>query len=236
MGISIVPILSVLTQIYQWILLASYEASGSQATQQSLASPCPAWPWGQWGHPGQARMSPQPHHPRLCHKPCGEIWGAPCSGRCWQECGNQHARSRWKPSKLPTPLYKSHTKILIPKKFNPGSVTRLPPRQLMERGLHSQPCTHPGKTPSGERAPQEGRGPRCFHTNDPLKKDRRARQGGRIARRCKTSGFSMSHQWKDQIRRPTGGLGPGRLRIPAAAGRMLRAQPRPCAALSSALG
>lgn len=66
MGISIIPILSVLTQIYQRILLASYEASRSQATQEGLTSPCPAWPWGQWRHPGQAWMSPQPHHARLC--------------------------------------------------------------------------------------------------------------------------------------------------------------------------
>lgn len=79
-------------------------------------------------------------------------------------------------------------------------------------------CAYPGgKTPSGERAPQEGRAPRCFHTNDPLKKkDRQARHGGRITRhaerRCKTSLFSMSHRWKEQIRRPKGGLGPGRLR------------------------
>lgn len=160
-----------------------------------------------------------------------------CSRRCWQECRNQHARSRWKPSKLPTPLYKSRSKILIPKKFNPGSVTRLPPRQPTERGLHSQLCTQPeGKMPSGEQAPQEGWGPRCFHTKDPLKKDRRARHGGRITRhaerRCKTSHFSMSHQWKDQIRRPMGGLGRSRLRIPATAGRMLRVQPLHCPALS----
>lgn len=86
--------------------------------------------------------------------------GALCSRRCWQSCGNQHT---WKPSKLPTPLYKSLSKTLIPKKFNPGSVTR----------LHSQLCTHPregGKMPSGERAVQEGRGPRCFHAHDPLNK------------------------------------------------------------------
>lgn len=85
-------------------------------------------------------MSPQPHHPRLCHKPYREIWGAgggACSWQCWQECGNQHTRSQWKPSKLPTPLYKSRSKILIPKKFSPGSVTRLPPRPPTERGLHS---------------------------------------------------------------------------------------------------
>lgn len=111
--------------------------------------------------------------PGCAAKPCREVSGGPRAaggaGRRAETSTQGAGVERWKPSKLPLPLYKSCSKkIIIPKKFSPGSATRLLPRRPTERGLHSRPCTHAGgkKCLQVRQAPQEGQDPRCFHTKD----------------------------------------------------------------------
>ena len=157
---------------------------GAEARSR-FTPPCPAL--GTAGTPRNAPpdLHPSPVTPRLCRKPRREACGgARCSRRHRQACRNQHqgaGAGRWKRSKLPPLLCKSHSKIIIPQKFNPGSATGLLPRRPPERGLQSQPCAHAGgkKVPSGDQAPREGRDPRCFHTKNLQGKEKKRKKAER---------------------------------------------------------
>lgn len=178
--------------------------------------------------------------PQTLRRPLGGGPGAAGgTGRRAETSTQGTGAGRWKPSKFSPLLYKSHSKIINPQKLKPGSATGLLPRQPPERGLHSQPCTHArggGKMPSGEASSTGRSGSQMFSYQRSFKKKKkgRARHEGRnthhAERSLQNKYFSVSHQWKDQIRHPAGGLGRSRFPVPATAGRMLGWGDAACAA------